>query len=626
VDIRAGEIRDLLQKKATPEQVRSLLMQKQQWIKYPDYTNRAAWDKLTGEFKKELIEQGENNLKYEWRVVKASEYMEYERSGSRVAMEGPFTANTNALSRLVMAELAEGKGRFTEQIVNGLWQFCDMSSWVLSAHLGLQKSRRSLPDHNEVIIDLTSGDIGSFVSWTHYFLNKEFDKINPEISARLRYEIRKRILNPYMERSDYWWQAFNAGPNTMVNNWNPWCNFNVLACFLLMEDDPAKQAAGVHRTMVSVDKFINYTKSDGACEEGPSYWGHAAGKMYDYLQLLSNATAGKISIFDAPLIRNMGEYISRSYVGDGWVVNFADASAKGGGEPGVIHRYGTAVGSEDMKSFAAFLLTSRHGKYEVIAGRDLFRTFENLNGFNGLKNTSPSLSNSTYSWYPETEFCYIRNNTGFFLATLGGHNAESHNHNDVGTFSLYLNNMPLLIDVGVGTYKRQTFGPERYSIWTMQSDYHNLPKINGQSQLFGSQYRSKNMKFDSSANKISLDISAAYAKGTASTWRRTFVLDANGGLTLNEEFKIDTLKAANIVYFMTWAKPEISVPGQIVLEKDGTKAKLLYNKSLFDTAVEMIPVDDKKLNAVWGSQLYRLAFTAKKMQKSGSYTFKVMKY
>lgn len=32
------------------------------------------------------------------------------------------------------------------------------------------------------------------------------------------------------------------------------------------------------------------------------------------------------------MIKNMGEYISRSYVGKGWVVNFADASAKGSGD------------------------------------------------------------------------------------------------------------------------------------------------------------------------------------------------------------------------------------------------------------------------------------------------------
>ena len=51
----------------------------------------------------------------------------------------------------------------------------------------------------------------------------------------------------------------------------------------------------------------------------------------------------------------MGEYISRTYVGDGWVVNFADASAKGGGDAGLIFRYGKAIGSDEMQKYAALL-------------------------------------------------------------------------------------------------------------------------------------------------------------------------------------------------------------------------------------------------------------------------------
>ena len=49
----------------------------------------------------------------------------------------------------------------------------------------------------------------------------------------------------------------------------------------------------------------------------------------------------------------MGEYIARSYVGNGWVVNFADASAKGGGDPYLIYRCGKAVKSDILKQFAS---------------------------------------------------------------------------------------------------------------------------------------------------------------------------------------------------------------------------------------------------------------------------------
>lgn len=67
------------------------------------------------------------------------------------------------------------------------------------------------------------------------------------------------------------------------------------------------------------------------------------------------------------MIRRMGEYISRSYVGNGWVVNFADASAKGGGDAPLIYRYGKAVGSEEMIHFAAYLLQGKHPTINWVA-------------------------------------------------------------------------------------------------------------------------------------------------------------------------------------------------------------------------------------------------------------------
>ena len=43
--------------------------------------------------------------------------------------------------------------------------------------------------------------------------------------------------------------------------------------------------------------------------------------------------------------------------------------------------------------------------------------------------------------------------------------------------TLYRDGRPLLIDVGVETYSKKTFSPQRYEIWTMQSCWHNLPQF-----------------------------------------------------------------------------------------------------------------------------------------------------
>lgn len=625
IDAAAFDPRNLLQKKATVNELLSMLSNKSEWIKYPAYQDRKGWDAYTGNLKLKLIQDGEKNLNYTWKVIKATDYLEFEKSGNRTIMENPFGQNNNALSSLLYAELAEGKGRFMNQIINGIWHTCEMSTWVLSAHLPVQKSKRSLPDIKEEIIDLTSGDLGSFLSWTWYFMHDELDKVNPSIAAKLKSNIQQRILVPYMARDDYWWQALNYKPGMMVNNWNPWCNFNVLTCFLLLEENPANLAKAVYKTMRSTDQFINYVKEDGACEEGPSYWGHAAGKMYDYLQLLHDATKGKLSIFDEPIVKNMGEYIARSYVGNGWVVNFADASAKGGGNPGLIFRYGKAVNSNGMQSFANYLLGGKTQWTDINESRDFFRTMENIKTASDIFSVKPSLLSENFSWYPNTEFCYMKNNNNFFFAAKGGYNNESHNHNDVGTFSLYIDTLPVFIDAGVGTYTRQTFSDERYTIWTMQSDYHNLPMINGMPQKFGAEYKSANVKFDEAHSEFSMNIANAYTKETAVVdWNRKYTLTEKS-LFIEDQFELNALKSPNKIHFMTWAKPVIANNGVVILQKSGKQVNMKYDASIFDLQIEPVILSDTRLSNVWGSEIYRMVFTAKKQTLKGKYKFTISK-
>jgi len=612
---------NLLSSKSDRNGVASVLLTTSQWINYPAYTEREAWQKILGEKAGPLINLGEKYINYEWKVVKATDYLAFERTGSRVIMETPFEQNNTALTFLFMAELAEGKGRFIDQLINGIWHTCEMSTWVMSAHLQNQRSRRSLPDTEEVIIDLSSGDLGSMLSWMHYFLAPSFDKVNPVVAARIRKEVKSRILDPYLKRNDFWWMALSNRPDQMVNNWNPWCNFNALTCFLLMEKDELRQAEAVHKTMVSTDKFINYTKEDGACEEGPTYWGHAAGKMYDYLQLLHYATGGRISIFDQPKICRMGEYISRSYIGNGWVVNFADASAKGGGDAGLIYRYGVAVMSEELKSFAAYL---RHREPESnISRRDLFRTFEELVHDDEMAAVLPALPTATATWYPQTQFCYLRKGDVFFGAK-GGYNAESHNHNDAGSFVYYYKNKPFLIDAGVGTYTKFTFSEQRYTIWTMQSDYHNLPRINGVSQKDGREFKAREVSFDPGKSQLEMDIASAYPiEADVLSWKLTYTLLDNGILRIGSRYQLGSSKQANAHHLLVAVAPQEMEPGKIKLSNGDATVVIHYDPKRFAATLDRIAIDDIRLSRVWGSSIYRIRLTEHTASSIGNYTIEV---
>lgn len=617
VGANAHADRNLLQKTADIEKIKSVLVTNQKWVTYPTYTDRSGWDKLFGSTKEEYIKRGEKQLNYQWQVVKATDYIEFEKSGSREVMETPFGANNMAIVDLLLAELAEGQGRFMPQLINGVFHTCEMTSWALSAHLVSQKVHRSLPDHREQLIDLTSGDLSSMLAWTYYFFHTEFDKVNPSISIRLHHELEERTIKPYMDEANYyWWQAFRATPTTMVNNWNPWCNSNVLQTMMLLENDRDRLAAGVYRTMQSVDRFLNYVHADGACEEGPSYWGHAGGKLFDYLNLLSEISGGQISLFDTPMIKNIGEYISRSYVGDGWVVNFADASAQGGGDAPLIYRFGKAVNSPEMMGFAAMM-----NKNEIPRNRDLYRILKALTVRDELAATAPTHITPAHTWYPETEFCYMKGKSGIFFAAKGGYNDESHNHNDAGTFSLWMKSRPVIIDAGVGTYTRQTFSNERYSIWTMQSNYHNLPIINGVPQKYGRQYKATEVKYNKKGNAFSVNIATAYPEGAqVDKWTRAYTLK-NGRVVISDNFRLKKVVANNVIHFMTWGKVDTSAFGKVVIEVDGRKALLEYNPAQLEASVEAVELTDPRLSNVWGEKIYRIALTAKTMTQNGNYEY-----
>lgn len=611
--------RNLLEKRASVETLKDVLLMDQQWVPFPDYADRAGWEAFLGPYRETYIRRGEKRLDYRWQVVRATDYLEFERTGNRDVMENPYNENIFAIVDLLLAELAEGKGRFVDQLINGVFHSCEMTSWALAAHIIVQPTHRALPAYDYPVIDLVSGDLSGVLSWTYYFMHRQFDKVDPEISRRLRHELEARTMTPYLTNDSFWWMGRNYN-GRMLNNWNPWCNSNVLMTFLLMENDRDRLAQAVYLTMESVDKYLNYIKADGGCEEGPSYWGHAAGKTLDYLELLALATGGKVTIWDELMIRRMGEYISRSYVGNGWVVNFADASAKGEENPALVYRFGKAVGSDELKGFAALL---RRPSATPSNGRDLFRTLSALAVDRELQAAEPGHDVPAFTWYPETQFCYQTTPEGLFVAAKGGYNDESHNHNDVGSFSVWMDHTPVLIDAGVGTYTRQTFSSERYSIWTMQSNYHNLPMINGVPERYGRKYKASDVK--ASAGRFEANIAPAYPKeAQVKRWVRSYRVKGRQ-VRVEDAFELAQTVAPNVVNFMTWGSVDSATPGKVRIAVGNVQAELTYDARQFSLAVEPVALTDPRLSNVWGKEIYRLSFTAKSQKLKGKYAFTLRK-
>jgi hypothetical protein len=212
----------------------------------------------------------------------------------------------------------------------------------------------------------------------------------------------------------------------------------------------------------------------------------------------------------------------------------------------------------------------------------------------------------------------------------GGHNAESHNHNDIGNFVVYADGKPALIDIGVETYTAKTFSGRRYEIWTMQSAFHNLPTINGVMQKDGREYAARDVTYaaDDATVTFSLDIAPAYPKEAAvETWRRTVTLERGERVVVEDSYVLDEVKEPLRLNLMSWRRPELADEGAIrLLAPAGAATESLkpvflrYDASRFRAALETIPLEDAQLRSSWGPTLYRIILTAKETRPEDTFS------
>ena len=618
----AYEDRDLLQKTLKNVDIAPSLVMNQGWVPYPVYSDRIGWNSLLDEFVPSIIEMGDKYLDFKWIEITDDDYLAYDRFGDRAVMENKLIENSCTLGRLLIAELAEGKGRYLNDITKGVEYFCNLRSWALSVHLAkFQKSMSPLPDPSENILALYQGNNSQLLSWIWYFLRDEIEKIQPGLPARLRGLLQERTLDPYLERDDFWWMGFDKTSKRKINNWNPWCNQNQLLCFMLLENDRDVLAQAVEKSMLSLDKYLNIIAADGACDEGTTYWYKSTAYVMDYAKYMNMLTDGKVAFLHNDLVRGLGEYIVNADIGDNWQVNFADGTPSRRPISFTIYRYGKAVGNDRMMSFATNIY-KQYGADPLGADWTLFyQALENLLAVREMKNSAPvEYSPSDFVVYPDTKVCFMRSGKAF-LGAKGGNNFESHNHNDVGSYVYFYDYKPVLVDAGVGAYTRDTFGPNRYKNWFVNSEWHNLPSVNGCQQCFGKEYKSGPMCADKRSHSFGVDIAGAYPDSAkVESWNVKYRLDKKGNLKIVHEFELDSLVAENVLHFLVSEEPVIVSEGNIAL---GNGMVMNYDSKDFTASIEAKNLVGLDFSYRWGDNLYRINLTANKLEKKGDYTINI---
>ncbi|MDR1925022.1 MAG: heparinase II/III-family protein [Planctomycetaceae bacterium] len=520
--------------------------------------DRAAWGLLQ---KSNIIKDAEKLLNTPIPELPEALYKEYYRNGNRTNYQNVRSQKYRRIAVFVLAECIEDKGRFIAPLEETIRSICADPSWTLPAH----DRNAEIYDGKAVYIDLVSSDtsveLGLAVSWLG-------EKLSRGVRELIYENVERRTLRPYEQAV----KSGNIGRNWWItggNNWNSVCHANVVGAVLALVGDTSRRAWYIAAAETFMQPFLNGFTEDGYCSEGIGYWNYGFGHFVDLSEMVHQATGGKVDFLTMPKVKNCALFGVRMEVVPGKFAAFADC----------------AIDAKPSPSLVKFL--SRRFQFGFTDYENYQDKLSNLKSTgiycfpNSATNTPPNRKQPTpledlRTEFPNAGVMIFRPRAGetkqIAVACKGGHNAEQHNHNDVGSFTVMFAGGMQIIDPGGEIYTQRTFSNKRYQSNLLNSFGHSVPVINGQQQKSGNNTNAKIIAkmFSDKKDSCTINYAAAYGLKELKKLERTFELtraDADeagraGGtnvLTVTDEVELETAGSFEtaLITYDSWDKKDV---------------------------------------------------------------------
>jgi hypothetical protein len=504
----------------------------------PEYGNEAAWTALreespTAEAAAELLAAAEDALGDPMPDAPASRYLDFYRTENRTRYQDREGERNRRLATFALAECLEREGRFLDPILDYAWAVCEQSTWLLPAPLP-QSDREHLEGLPRPVADedrhvaLRPATMAQTLAELDYVLG---ERLHPALRERIRHEVDRRVLTPYEARDDFHWMTPPA------NNWNAVCNAGAGIAALYLLEDPDRQGRLLAKAARSLEHYLADFDPDGCTAEGIGYWNYGFGNYVHLAATLEARTDGAFSLLSPPIVGDIAQYPLKVEMSPGRFVPFSDADEE-----------------STVSPFAACWLGERLDLPGLAArGRREFERVGRTNGFGQAildmewaRRTPADLDPPTparreyfdgYDWFlarvdPDDP-------DGLVVAAKGGHNGESHNHNDLGSFVVHYRGESLLTDLGSPTYDRDFFGEQRYEYLVARSLGHSVPYVDGCEQRAGEDYAAEVLERsgDDRRDVFRLDLAGAYPGDAGlDALERTITVDRrDGAVRLDDE-------------------------------------------------------------------------------------------
>ncbi len=406
----------------------------------------------------ELFEIWERDCTGDIPACKYSEYIVYNVTGSRSEYEKSYFTRRRAMNAsAILALIYPDEEKYLNKLCDVIWAILDEYNWVVPAHI------RNFKDNVVAFLDLFAAETGFALSEIDYLLE---DRLPQLIRSRITAEIDRRIIAAY-ENQNFGWEK-------SLNNWAAVCVGSVGITYIYKHPELFESIRP--RVEETLRCFLAGFPEDGICLEGFGYWHYGFGFFTCLADMVLQFSDGKINYFDQPKIREIVKYPQRMYLDGGTTVSFSDSGMSGHWHLGVLHYL--------KKMFPAEVqIPPREYSY---TNDGCARWGLHLRAFLWFDEALESADvQPEFTDYAAASQWLIKKTANYSVAAKGGHNAEPHNHNDVGAFIVTKNGQQVLCDPGAGRYCKQYFSGERYTFFKACSRGHSVPIIGGQYQKPG---------------------------------------------------------------------------------------------------------------------------------------------
>lgn len=524
---------------------------------------------VIGEMAKELLQYANAIINEKPIDLTFETFMQFLKDGNRNNYEKLYFKSKRDIHSLIMAEILENKGKYIKAIEERLWQWCDIYTWELPAHvpLTLEDIEKSNIEADEMVA-LFSAETGFYFA---EILSIIGDKLQPLLVYRLKKEIFRRIINSYKNNSFHWEEA--------AMNWASVCSGAVGCAAIYLVDDVNELSTIINRVIGTMESYLSGFDKDGITTEGLGYWSYGFSFYVYFAELLKERTQGKLDLMTkSDLIRKIAEIPLFLQFPDGTMINFSDTPGNiWYGEYGLLSRLSKTFDINEYKLPEGISIFKDHTSKWSIISRNLFWGLDS--------NSSTSYVPKTGCFYfPESQWLIDRRVDGtkkfYAFAAKGGNNGEPHNHNDLGNFILHFNGDTLFCDLGAPEYTKQFFSKERYDFLHASSRGHSVPIINGKTQEAGSNYNAKVVNFDDKDETVlTLDLTNAYKISQLNNFTREYIwYHSNYELEINDNFTLSETNNTIEEVFITQGVVEFVEAGVLLIKGEKSSAKLFYDK------------------------------------------------